>query len=153
MVQGSHCVIFMTFTHHVVRTSYGHHRWYVQDDTNVGVIRVDHMPKFEIIKLNQQWAGTQRLLSDERWFRFTFEDLRLKISSLVWVYLLYYQHCLQCILSPRKHWPLCITFGKLFTYKINIRGPKMDPWGTPQDISLASDSILFTLVSCYQFVR
>ena len=38
-------------------------------------------------------------------------------------------------------------FGKSFTYIKNKRGPRFDPWGTPQLIFREDDVALFTLAA------
>ena len=45
------------------------------------------------------------------------------------------------------------TFGKSFTYKINNKGPGIDPWGTPHDTGSISELVSCQFTYCFLLVK
>ena len=45
------------------------------------------------------------------------------------------------------------TCSMSFMYKMKSNGPNIDPCGTPQEISLYSDSVLLNITYCFLFWR
>ena len=43
--------------------------------------------------------------------------------------------------------------GKSFTYNMNNKGPRTEPWGTPLDTSVHSDDIPFMSTRCWRSVK
>ena len=98
-----------------------------------------------IIRFNDLYGLSQASLLDfihsatawSSWFRISSRSLRFLCEQYI-------------LVSSANKWKLSSfeVFGKSLIYNKNRRGPRMDPWGTPQVIERESELWPFILTNC-----